>query len=231
MAFERKHVLPLALFTVLVVGGCLGPIGSAGEGTPTATDDLAQQAPDDTDSDSDDGPRETAIDLNDSRSGPGLADPIATNDTLDRSEITYYPDNDTIRYVAAYRHTNHEEVPNGTETPDREPVYEFVPVEEWLAVQAPYAGADAVHERVTSRLEGTHSLSTGVSATDNGTRVTVATRTLLSRDGEILASPDVTFDRVQTVTPTNVTMTIDIGEHSLTHTYPVEVQRMVVQQE
>ncbi|WP_136688608.1 hypothetical protein [Halorhabdus amylolytica] len=232
MAFDREHVLPFALLVVVVSGGCLAPIGGAAESTPTAADATERQAPDDASAgDAEDGPRESGTDLDDSRSGPGLAEAISTNGTLDRSEITYYPDNDTIRYVAAYHHTNHEEVVNGTAPPDREPIYEFVPAEEWLAVQAPYAGADAVREQVTSRLAGNHSLSTGVSSADNGTRVTVATRTLLSRDGEVLSTPNVTFDRIQTVTPTNVTVTISVGEHSLTRTYPVEVRRMVLQQE
>ncbi|MFB6200823.1 MAG: hypothetical protein ABEI98_02320 [Halorhabdus sp.] len=40
-----------------------------------------------------------------------------------------------------------------------------------------------------------------------------------------------TFDRLRSVTPANVTVTIGIGEHSLTRTYAVEVRRMVLQQE
>ncbi|MFB6200822.1 MAG: hypothetical protein ABEI98_02315 [Halorhabdus sp.] len=209
MGRSRCRAVPIALLVIVVLGGCLAPVstpdgisstpgdGSAetsdrtensrfvSDGTSTSGDPIERQSQQQTDKPADAGAAETTATVPDSRSGPRLAEPISTNATLDRSEITFYPDNATIRYVAAYRHTNHEAVVNGTATPECEPVYEFVPVGEWLAVEAPYAGADAVHERVTSRLAGNHSLSTGVSSTENGTRVTVATRTLLSRDGEV----------------------------------------------
>jgi len=251
-----RFALPFALLTIVVLAGCLAPMGTSGDGS--TTDDALEQ-PDRTDSTppksgaespaeeapgngqssgiADDGStpgqgtEDGSTEVPDSRSGPGLAEPISVNTTLNRSGLRYYPDNDTIRYVAAYRHSNHEAVANGSATPEREPVYESVPVEEWLAVEAPYAGADAVRERITARLDGTHSLSTGVSSTDNGSRIMVATRTLLSREGEVLSTPNVTFDRLRSVTPANVTVTITVDEHSQTRTYPVEVRRMVLRQE
>jgi len=88
-----------------------------------------------------------------------------------------------VPYVAAYRHTNHEEVLKGAK-PEREPVWETVPRDHWTRVETAHDGRDRIHTE-------SNLIAPGV--TTNDQKVVQVDYTTWIKDDGSEKSPDISF--------------------------------------
>lgn len=157
-------------------------------------------------------------------------DAITVNATVEREHVEYLESEDAIRYVAAWRApdnvTRSDESP-----PTRTPVYETVPFAEWAETECAAAAAKRMGGVLESRLNGSvEGVSAGITRVNDTVVVAVTRRTLYDRDGNVISTPTVGFDRLAAVTPRQVTVTLTIENRTTTCTVPVVVQSMEVQQ-
>jgi hypothetical protein len=161
----------------------------------------------------------------------GAAPAIEVRREIARPEIEYLNDSDAIRYVAAYRHANQDEVENGS-APTREPVYETIPFDEWVHTEAASVGSTAVFETIDERTEGSlESVSAGVSSAGDDLEVVVHHQVTRDRDGDVIFEPSIRFERLVEVTPSAVTATVALDGHEGTETFPVVVEHVEIHQQ
>ncbi|PSQ46223.1 hypothetical protein BRD15_09710 [Halobacteriales archaeon SW_6_65_15] len=154
----------------------------------------------------------------------GRADPVAVETTVERDEVEYLPEEDAVRYVAAWMHADHEAFVDGTNT-EREPRYETTPFEQWAPTECARVGAERVLEVARDRLErGREEVRYGVSAEDGAETIHVEYSTVLGRDGTTVSEPTVDHDELVAATPASVTVTISFDGRTHTETIPVWVQ-------
>lgn len=151
---------------------------------------------------------------------PGGADPASVSKAV--GDAAYVPENETVRIVAAYRHSNREAAES--EPPTREPVYEEIPWERWAATECATVAAEAVAERLADELDGNGGASVGVTAGDDGLLVGVAYVVTYDRDGERVSETSVAFDRLVAATPRAVTATVTLDGRTATRTVPTRVR-------
>lgn len=158
----------------------------------------------------------------------GEDDPIETR-AVEDEEVEYRPDEDAVRYVARRRHTNHEEVEDG-EPPEREPVYETVPWEEWAATQCRSAAGSAAAEHANAAL-GTDDVGGGITAGIEGRDVAafVSIQTVLDWDGDVVHEPDVGFEALVGATPRTVHATYVLDGQEYVLDAPVYAEYSVMQ--
>lgn len=191
---------------VALLGGCLG-------GAPTASNRGDVDGEASAEATTDGGPT------------PGEADPISVSKTVE--DVTYVPENETVRIVAAYRHTNHEAVENGSEPLEREPVYEEIPWERWAGTECSHVAGEAVAERLTETFGEDHGASVGVgSRRIDGPPVVVEYAVTYGRDGEKVGETNVVFDRLVAATPRAVTATVTLDGRTATRTVSTGVRRV-----
>ncbi|RDI72119.1 hypothetical protein [Halopelagius longus] len=203
---RRAFVGGFACLGSTVLGGCLG-------GAPTASnrgDDGTNR--DEPTTDGEPTPDPT----------PGEADPVSVSKTVE--DVAYVPENETVRIVAAYRHANHEAVVNGSEPPEREPVYEEIPWERWAEAECATVASKAVAERLADELDGNGGASVGVTAGDDGLFVSVEYVVTYDRDGEKVSETNAAFDRLVAATPREVTATVTLDGRTATRTVPTRVR-------
>jgi hypothetical protein len=161
----------------------------------------------------------------------GEGRPVTVERTVTDDGLTYLNETDEVRYVAAYRHTNRDEVENGSE-PEREPVYETVPFERWARTECASVAAAAVGETLEERLgQSLDAVSTGISSGDEGPVVTVAHTVTRDREGDVESRPSVAFDRLVSVTPASADATIVFEGHRHSETIPVRVRHVAIRYE
>lgn len=158
----------------------------------------------------------------------GAADPVTVERTVDDEELEYLEATDEVRYVAAYRHTNHDEVENASK-PEREPVYETTPFERWGETECAHAAALEVGDIIENAFDGGANTSPGVTTRDGKKVVEADYHTHLDRDGDVISKPSVEFERVVEVTPRSVTATVSLEGHEHADTVPVFVRRATIQ--
>jgi hypothetical protein len=91
---------------------------------------------------------------------------IEVSEYEDDERVEYIEAENTVRYVAGWRHTNHEEVRNG-EPPDREPVYGTTPFERWATTRCLTAAGRAAVEHISDELR-TDEVSSGIAGDIDG---------------------------------------------------------------
>lgn len=83
---------------------------------------------------------------------PARGADVTVSRTVTDPDPRYDGSRDAVRIVAAYRHTNHEAVANGSEPPTREPLYEWLPFERWAETECASVAAEAVRDATEKRL-------------------------------------------------------------------------------
>lgn len=159
----------------------------------------------------------------------GGSEPITAQFVEDDEHVTYVPSEDSVRFVAAWRHTNHEEVEDGAK-PEREPVYDTTPYEQWAQTECHFVAARAAADHVRNEF-GTDDISGGVTSTIEGEDLAavVSISSVLDRDGAVRDEPEIDFEQLVSATPKNVHSTYVLGEKESELTVPVYVREMVMQ--
>ncbi|MFC6977082.1 hypothetical protein ACFQL1_23935 [Halomicroarcula sp. GCM10025709] len=145
--------------------------------------------------------------------------------------VEYIAENDTVRYVAAWKHTNHDEVQEGAK-PEHKPVYETTPFDEWARTEAFVAAAKAAAEHANAEL-GVDEVGGGITSTIDGKELApiVSVQTVLDREGDVVSEASVSFEELVAVTPASVDVTYRLSDQGVQLAAPVYARYTVVQQE
>lgn len=228
MTRRRPLLRGLALAGLGGLTGCVSEPGSRPDDGATAAPTATESTPpptarDDADGTAADGGTETGgTDTGRSASVRGGAEPITADRTVADDELEYLEDEHAVKYVAAWRHTNRTEIEQG-EPPEREPVYETTPFEDWATTECASVGADAVAQRIEERIDGDPAASVGITRENGEMAVSVQQTTVRDRDGEVVSEPSVPFERIVEVTPRAVEATVRLAEQEHTATVSVWV--------
>jgi hypothetical protein len=200
-----------SLPTVALAGGCLGS-DSLGSSLLASAGDDSEPVPE-----SHDPVR-------------GESDAIETRVVEDDDTVEYLPEEDAVRYVAAWRRSS------GTPSSDaddagREPVYETTPLTRWVGTQVFSAASRAAADHANEQLD-TDDVSGGVTSTIEGRdRAAVVTvEVVLDRDGNVEFGTDVEFESLVAATPTNVSVTYAIDGREFERDVPIWAEFWVIQQ-
>lgn len=236
---SRRSVL-IGLFTASVAG-CVddsAPDPSAG----TGTDSSDGTDPDDGTDAEDDGSNTDDSAETHEPSNDEIPDPrgpvggendvdLETTEVETDDEVEYLEEDDEVRYVAAWRHTNRDAVEEG-EPPEREPVYETTPFDRWSETQCLSAAATAASEYVAEEL-GIEGIAGGITSriddADVDRAAIVTIHTSLDRDGDLLSTPDVSFEDLVAATPATVRARYELEDRSAKMDVPIYAQHVVEQ--
>ncbi len=223
----------LAVAITVALAGCFGsgPAGPTGgqtdatSETPTST--YSKVRNDATSTPGTDGP----VRLTDPQGPwPGQGTPIVVTAAGTPADVRYFSSNDTIRYVAAWRHANDRFGERGVQ-PQREPVYEYITPEHWVGFHAPSVAREAVENEIRSRIDVPDpGVSVWASADDSGPPLVARHRTVIDQHGDVRGGTNVSVERLVGVTPQNVTVTIVLDDRNFTRSYPVQVQNVTVRE-
>jgi hypothetical protein len=225
MTRRRPLLRGLALAGLGGLTGCVSEPGSRPDDGATAAPTATESTPDPTEAaggDDTDGETGTADGRDTSDPVRGGAEPITADRTVADDELEYLEDEHAVKYVAAWRHTNRTEIEQG-EPPEREPVYETTPFEDWATTECASVGADAVAQRIEERIDGDPAASVGITRENGEMAVSVQQTTVRDRDGEVVSEPSVPFERIVEVTPRAVEATVRLAEQEHTATVSVWV--------
>lgn len=205
-------VLLLGIVLCVLFGGCLGG-PTAGRGQSQSLSGGPAAAPP--------GPSHTPA--------PGNATPIAVRTQIDDESILYSESNDSVRYVAGWRHVNHEAMEQGA-PPTREPMYEWVPFGRWAVPACASAASEAVRDHLDAELDGDLDpwLSVGGRGRVGDVSIEVAVETVLDRDGEVVSTPALPYATVRDHTPARVNATIVLEGREASCDLPVSVRTSVL---
>lgn len=156
---------------------------------------------------------------------------IEVEEIEDDEEVEYIEGEHAVRFVAGWRHTNHEEIREG-EPPELEPFYETTPFDRWAVIQCTSAAARAAAEHVNDEL-GTDEVGSGISNSVEGEHLAaiVSVRAILDRDGEPVHETSVEFDALVAATPATVQVTYLLDDQEYQMNAPVYARYSVLQQE
>ncbi len=226
----RRTLLVRAAAVVgsLVAAGCLGDASAAdGVGAARTGGGESASAETATNSGGDASPAST-----DAPARPARGANVAVTRSVVDPDLRYDASRDAVRVVAAYRHTNHEAVANGSEPPTSEPVYEWLPFERWAEAECASVAAESVRSAIEKRLGSVAGLGVGVESSgddgdgDDGGDLAVSAflTTTYDRDGNAVSEPDATVAEVAAVAPASVATTVRLGgrEHACTHRTAVD---------
>jgi hypothetical protein len=225
MTRRRPLLRWLALAGLGGLTGCVSEPGSRPDDGATAAPTATESTPDPTEAaggDDTDGETGTADGRDTSDPVRGGAEPITADRTVTDDELEYLEDEHAVKYVAAWRHTNRTEIEQG-EPPEREPVYETTPFEDWATTECASVGADAVAQRIEERIDGDPAASVGITRENGEMAVSVQQTTVRDRDGEVVSEPSVPFERIVEVTPRAVEATVRLADQEHTATVSVWV--------
>ncbi|SEO03267.1 hypothetical protein SAMN05216388_1007102 [Halorientalis persicus] len=225
MTRRRPLLRGLALAGLGGLTGCVSEPGSRPDDGATAAPTATESTPDPTEAaggDDTDGETGTADGRDTSDPVRGGAEPITADRTVADDELEYLEDEHAVKYVAAWRHTNRTEIEQG-EPPEREPVYETTPFEDWATTECASVGADAVAQRIEERIDGDPAASVGITRENGEMAVSVQQTTVRDRDGEVVSEPSVPFERIVEVTPRAVEATVRLADQEHTATVSVWV--------
>lgn len=153
----------------------------------------------------------------------GQSDPVAVEETVTDGDLTYLPDEDAVQYVTGQRVTNADAVEKGA-PPEREPVYETVPFDEWAAVESAGVAAGHVSEFARDVFGRDVRLRASAVSRADGKVVTLDFVSTCYADGETRA-PSLTLDGVADLTPSAVTVSVSLDGRTSEQTVPVFVGR------
>ncbi|MBX0321615.1 hypothetical protein EGH21_01095 [Halomicroarcula sp. F13] len=137
---------------------------------------------------------------------PGGA-PVETTVTVDRDVVTYLPDRDAVREDGETR-----------------------PFDEWVRWTAFERAAETVVPVVEDRLdEPDAGLGRGIRSLVFGLVATVDYAITRNRDGAVVSEPTVPLDRVVSVAPRTVTVTVELAGRSAVRVAPVAVEKTEAQ--
>lgn len=216
---ERRPLLAAAWTTAATVAGCPGSAGDptaevAAHGEPATDGGEAGDVPE---------PR-----------GPvrGEHDPIDVRAVERDDEVEYLPETEAVRYVAAWRHANHDEVANGSAPPTREPVYETTSFEDWAATRCSSAAASAAADHANDALD-TDAVGGGIASAvpDHALAAVLVVGTTLDREGNVVGESDVAFEALVDATPRTVTATYVLADREHERAVPVFARYEVLQQD
>ncbi|SEO71950.1 hypothetical protein SAMN04487948_104351 [Halogranum amylolyticum] len=210
---RRSFLHALSIGSAGLTAGCLG------------SESVVQQFGSDDEADASSVPAEP-------QTKPGEADTLVAEHAVTDENLTYLPDEHAVQYIAMWRHTNREEVEEG-EKPERKPVYETKPFDEWAETECRFVASRAAKETVIDRLDSDENgLGAGVSSAVPGYEdelvATINLQWTLDRDGTVVAEPTVTLDRVVAATPKTVEATVSLAEREHTCTVPIVVREAVM---
>lgn len=156
---------------------------------------------------------------------------IEVREVEDDDEVEYLEANHAVRFVAGWRHTNHEAFQRG-ESLEREPFYETTPFERWGETHCITAAACAAAEHANDVL-ATDEVSGGImSGVEGEGRVAfVSIETCLDRHGELVQEPSVEFDALVAATPAAVDATYHLADLEHQMDVPVYAQHHVLRNE
>lgn len=156
---------------------------------------------------------------------------LVVNRTITDEYTEYLQDRDSVRYVQRWKHTNHENVENGSQ-PEREPVYGVRPFDEWGRIQCSSTAIDgvwtAIQERTTTSLDGIH---VGSKTSGEPIQITVARTTTLDRDGDVKDEPEISHERLDAITPDDAAITITFENRSYSCQPSVSVTNTTAQED
>lgn len=131
----------------------------------------------------------------------GTGEPVATQQTITRDAVDYLASTDAVREHG-----------------------ETEPFTEWARREGQEIAADTVVSVVESRVEGPlDGVGSGVRFLLFGPVITVDHLVTHDRTGTVVNEPTVTFNRLITVTPRTMTVTVTLDGHDYTTTFPVGV--------
>lgn len=156
----------------------------------------------------------------------GEQSPLTVTVTLSDADVEYYLDNDTIRYPAAVERSSADGRPV-----EEEPLYSVIDFERWAESEAAILGAAELRETLEQRVSGdTDAVTVGVSTNGTARHLTVMYQIHKDSTGEVRSSPSVDYDEVPRNTPRNITATVTFKDKQRTVTFPVVVERLVIQE-
>lgn len=139
----------------------------------------------------------------------------------DDEDVEYIEGDHIVRYVAGWRHTNHQAVTEGAH-PEREPFFETTPFERWGESQCLAAAGRAAAAHANDELD-TDEVGNGVTLLGDGDdrAAFVVIETTLDRTGELVHAPSVEFGALVASTPADVDVTYHLGDQEYRMDAPV----------
>ncbi|WP_435154697.1 hypothetical protein [Haladaptatus sp. DFWS20] len=157
-------------------------------------------------------------------------DTISVTETIKREEIEYLPEKDLVRYVAAYRREK-TRAGESNDSPEREPVSETIPFDDWAETECSHVGATAVDSAMQRRLGTAEGLAAGITHEDGEQIIALEHRTMLNWDGDVVSEPTVKYERVKRVAPKRVRATISLDGNEHTSVVPVKTEKTTIQRQ
>ena len=151
--------------------------------------------------------------------------------TVEREEIEYVEENDTVRYVAAYGNPDETEGEDGS-APEREPIYETIPFGEWAEVECASVGSDRVWDAMVERLDGeTEGISVSITREDGEPAILVGHQTRLNRDGDVISEPNVSYKHVKRVAPESAEVVLTLDGRTRSCVVPVTTREAEIREQ
>lgn len=197
----------------------------AGNGTDAAENNATEG---DTDTSDDESPEPT---LQSRGPVPAEKDVVPAVRTEEDDENVELTGNGTVRFVAAWRGTTPTDGQGSDGPPEREPVYETTPWEDWVELRTVPAAQRKAAAYAAEEL-GVDGLSGATSAAIDGGEgldAVVSTTTMLNRDGDVVSEPKVAFEDLVAATPRAVDVTYVLDDREYETTVPIYVRHSVAQ--
>ena len=142
------------------------------------------------------------------------ADVITTEQTVTDSNLTYIPENGTVRYPAT---TSGGEVVS----------YGTISFDVWAEIEAVEAGARAVQDELDATIPGERMSTTSIANHgDIPIHVGVDHLTVVNEDGDVVYETPVSARELVNRVPRSVTATIHFAGQTATNTVPVYVEKV-----
>lgn len=159
-------------------------------------------------------------------SGLGLSATTLSYITKDALAETTSDVTEEVPYVKLLRHTNPEEVREGA-VPEREPVWDTIPREKWVRVEAAHDAARQLNDRLDRKFS-TSKIAAAVTSRNGDPyqkELSVKYTTVEHADGTV-SSPSVSFTEVERVLPSTVSGQAGGGRNAETiENIPVTITR------
>lgn len=113
-----------------------------------------------------------------------------------------------VRLIKRFKHTNHEAIENGTEAPKREPVYFKVSKDRWAKVETAHNGSHKVNNIINRKLPETPLVSAGVvtvgNSDDKEKHIQPTYTIIKDKGGDVVRKPEFTYNEFVEVLPKTV---------------------------
>lgn len=146
-------------------------------------------------------------------------------------DVEYLEADDAVRYVAGWRHANHEAFVRG-ESLERKPFYETTPFERWGETRCIRTAATAAADHANDLLctdEVSSAITALVPGEDRAAIVSISTT--LDRTGVLVHEPSVEFDALVAATPASVDVSYRLADRKYQMAVPVYASHDVCREE